>query len=80
MPSYVDADAGPAGRPPADTTACPACYEAIVRLGNAVQAIAQAIQSQTTPPSEQRIDDLRKETQSVEGQTTPSFFAYRWIS
>jgi hypothetical protein len=92
MPSYVDADTNstctrcdphisvvPGEGLPADTS-CPACYEAIVRLGNAVHAIADAIQGQTTPVSVQRKDDLRTDTQSDDSQPTPSFSAYRWIS
>jgi hypothetical protein len=92
MPSYIDADASSnctrcephvsavlAEGLPADTT-CPACYEAIVRLGNAVQTIAEAIQCQTTPVSVRCKDDLRTGTQTAEGEVTPSFYAYRWIS
>jgi hypothetical protein len=86
MPSNVDASASsnreqhlsvvqPEGVP-ADTRACPACYEEIMRIGHAVEAIAQAMQSQTT----QRGDDLPTGTEPAEGQSTPSFFAYRWIS
>lgn len=90
MPSHVDASASSnreqhisvvqAERLPADTRACPACYEEIMRIGHAIEAIAQAMQSHTTPVSEQRGDDLRTGTEPVEGQSTPSFFAYRWIS
>jgi hypothetical protein len=47
-----------------------------MRIGHAVEAIAQAMQSQTT----QRGDDLPTGTEPAEGQSTPSFFAYRWIS
>jgi hypothetical protein len=90
MPSNVDASASPnreqhlsvvqAEGVPADTRACPACYEEIMRIGNAVEAIAQAMQRQTTPLSAQRGDDLPTGTEPAEGQSTPSFFAYRWIS
>jgi hypothetical protein len=92
MPSYIDADASsnctrcephisvvPTEGLPADMT-CPACYEAIVRLGSAVQAIAEVIQGQTTTVSVQRKDDLRTGTQSATDESTPSFYAYRWIS
>ena len=92
MPSYVDANASSnctrcephvsvvlTEGLPADTT-CPACYEAIVRLGRAVQTIAEAIQCQTTPVPVQCEDDPRTGTQTVENGVTPSFYAYRWIS
>jgi hypothetical protein len=92
MPSYVDADTSSnctrcephvsavlTEGLPADTT-CPACYEAIVRLGSAVQTIAEEMQCRTTPVSVRRKDDLRTGTQSAEGVVTPSFYAYSWIS
>jgi hypothetical protein len=90
MSSYVNAPASsdreqhisvvPAKELPADTTPCPACYDAIMRLENAVEAIARAIQSQTTSVSVQHMDAVQTGTQSAEDQSKPSFSAYRWIS